>query len=81
MTPDTRLFRCEFEATRLDSKGGEATARSRNDVLDRYQMLILPGSNEPVRTKTEMVEHQSRFWLYKRLSVAAETGEIEILTS
>ncbi|CAG2228490.1 unnamed protein product [Mytilus edulis] len=75
MTPDTKKLNWEFIAFQYEQVSNHPTVPSRAGLLDKYNMLALPGTSphNKIKDVTRTVM-KNRFYLYEHLRLIATNG-------
>jgi hypothetical protein len=77
MNADQRLLALEVASHSLNVNDPR-TLVTRGQLVDRFNMLALPGTGQLRLTGREQVERKARYYTYEMLRASAVTGEVDV---
>jgi hypothetical protein len=77
MDADQRLLALEVAAHALNDGGTTGELVTRGRLVDRFNMLILPGTRDLLLCGPEHAERKARYYIYEVLREAAVSGKVD----
>ncbi|CAC5422629.1 unnamed protein product [Mytilus coruscus] len=80
MTPEQKYFNWEYASFALELNSGKQLQFSKEELLLKYQFLVLPGTKTPTGSEENTMATKSRFYLYQALAYIIKSDKEDAST-